>query len=173
MKKISFIIIIIVISVVLVGCGGFGETKRYTVNVPSLDLIRRLDSLKTKHPEYNVFSTKPDGSVINLDVSTDPVRRRLYKNYYFKLLANNNIVIVHITVRVRYTEEMGTVWLIGFADEDRRHWHDIQSSEVTGEQQKYIENLFKTRILDAINVKIKFKLFDFIDNTFYYRKIFY
>ncbi len=171
MKKISFIIIIIVISVVLVGCGGFGETKRYTVNVPSYELIRRIDSLKTKHPEYNVFSTQPDGSVINMDVSTDPVMRKLYKYYYFKLDVNDTIIVLGITVSICYTEEMGTVWLKGFADEEGRHWHNIQSSEVTGDQQEFIENLFKTRILDAINVKIKFNLFDFIDNTFYYRKI--
>lgn len=143
----------------LAGCGTDWYSETYEIHTTQSDFVRKVDSLKIAHPEYNWYSYDKDWNVIKSDYAYAPYERMgrsdlLFYSLVFYIPSENKLFSCHIIPYDSLNNvKQFTLRFIAILDTNSSMRYEINTNDLSYKDNARYKRVFENQILNSLNVK--------------------
>ena len=147
----SFILLFILAfaSCDLILSGSYPHAQQYECYVTSNELIKRIQALKKKKENLEVWIKNESDSIVKMDTCNE---RFEYLNFKIHITEDSTIIIYSVVLR---HSNPSIILLDRISPLDYRTFKHINTKDFTNEENKKVKKIFEKNILDGLKIKWK------------------
>lgn len=151
-------IITLTVLLLFVGCGSYFYAEPYKIHCSEIDFVRKVDSLKSVHPEYKWNVRAPNGAYVDSDGPSTPFSsigegNLMHYDFTFYIPTENKLFQCHIVpYDTLNSKDEFTLRFTSVSDTNYSENYNLNSDKSTCEKDAEYQHLFEELILEKLNV---------------------